>query len=512
MYSKAVAIQARTLETLTLMGCADEFLARGHRLVAGNVYSNGKHIIRLSFDGLDTPYPYILTLPQPETERILESVAASHGVQVERGVTLTTLAQDDVGVTATLARADGSSETVRCAWLAGCDGARSTVREQVGVPFEGHTYPQTFALADLDIAWDLPDDTAQVFTERGALCGIFPFGGNRCRVVIDEPPWPEDHPASLGEWQALVEQRSGTRATLSTLRWTTTFHVNSRMVKQLRTGRVFLAGDAAHIHSPAGGQGMNTGIQDAVNLAWKIGLVRRGVASALLDSYERERFPVERGVLRQTDFLINLVGAHGGMAAVLRDHVAPVVSRLGVVQRNAGRLVSEIAIRYHGSEIVEDHLLHGGPGAGDRAPDALARVVDGRVARILDLCARREHTLLVLLAADAHVDAHALRASLLTERVPEILRPVIVPIAITDIEGELPVPPHDDCAVRTPRTLRDEYGDTRPSMYLIRPDGYVAFRATMDVGGEAALCRYLERLVLAGPPAPAPRMTAPPAC
>jgi len=512
-YSKAVAIQARTLETLTLMRCVDEFIAQGHRLTGGNVYSNGKHIIRLTFDGLDTPYPYILTLPQPETERILETVVTSHGVQIERGVELTTLAQDDAGVTATLTHADGSTESVRCEWLAGCDGAKSTVREQIGAPFEGHTYPQIFALADVDIAWELSDDAAQVFTEKGALCGIFPFGGSRYRIVIDEPPWPVDHPASLGEWQALVEQRTGTIATLSNLRWTTTFHVNSRLVKQLRTGRVFLAGDAAHIHSPAGGQGMNTGIQDAVNLAWKIGLVRRGVVSSLLDSYERERYPVERGVLRQTDFLINLVGAHGGMAAVLRDHFAPVVSKLGVVQRNVGRLVSEIAIRYHGSEIVEDHLLHGGAGAGSRAPDALAKVVeDGRVARILDLCARPEHTLLALVARDAHQDAPALCASIVAERVPEILRSAIVPIVITDIDGELPVPPHDDGAVRTPRTLRDEYGDTRPALYLIRPDGYVAFRATMDVGGEAALCRYLERLVLGGPPAPTPRMTAPPAC
>src|SRR3569833_2318783 len=137
----------------------------------------------------------------------------------------------------------------------------------------------------------------------------------------------------------MVDARSHVSAVLGIMRWTTTFHVNSRLVKQLRSGRVFLAGDAAHIHSPAGGQGMNTGIQDAVNLAWKIALVELGVSPGLLDSYESERFPVERGVLRQTDFLINLVGAHGGMAAVLRDHLAPVESKLDVVQRTAGRLV-----------------------------------------------------------------------------------------------------------------------------------------------------------------------------
>jgi len=513
-YSKAVAIQARTLETLTLMNSVDEFLALGHRLTGGNVYSNGKHIIRLTFDGLDTPYPYILTLPQPETERILTALAESHGVEVERGVALTTLVQDDDGVTATLAHADGREESVRAAWLVGCDGARSTVREQIGSEFEGHTYPQIFALADLDIAWDLPDDAAQVFTQNGDLCGIFPFGHGRYRIVADTPPWGVggERP-TLADWQAMVDARTHVSSTLSNMRWTTTFHVNSRLVKQLRSGRVFLAGDAAHIHSPAGGQGMNTGIQDAVNLAWKFALVELGVSPGLLDSYESERFPVERGVLRQTDFLINLVGAHGGMAAVLRDHLAPVVSKLEVVQRNAGRLVSEIAIRYHASQIVEDHILRGGPPAGGRAPDALARVVsDGRITRVMTLCARREHTLLALVDANADDDVAATCESLVAERVPEMLRPMIVPVVITDPAPDALPPSSGNPAIRTPRALRDEYGSTRPALYLIRPDGYVAFRSTLDSGGEAALCRYLERLILGGPPNPSARMAAPPAC
>jgi 3-(3-hydroxy-phenyl)propionate hydroxylase len=318
-----------------------------------------------------------------------------------------------------------------------------------------------------------------------------------------------------------VDSRTHVPTELSAMHWTTTFHVNSRLVKQLRDGRVFLAGDAAHIHSPAGGQGMNTGMQDAVNLAWKLALVHRGVAPLLLDSYERERFPVERGVLRQTDFLIHLVGAHGGMAAVLRDHLAPMVSRLDIVQRTAGRLVSEIAIRYNGSQIVEDHLTRTGPAAGERAPDALARVVtDGRVSRVMQLCARAEHTLLALVDADAHEhagsDARALCESLVAERIPELLRPCIVPVVVTDVVPEVDAAAiatlTDDPAIRTPRPLRDEYGTTRPVLYLIRPDGYVAFRSALDAGGEVALCRYLERLVQGGAATLPSHLAVPPAC
>lgn len=506
--SRAIAIQARTLETLTLMRVAEEFTSLGHCLESGNVYSNGRHIIHLSFDGLDTPYPYILTIPQPETERILAELAREHGVVIERGVALTALAQDDRCVTATLTHADGRTETVRAAYAAGCDGARSTVREQLGVGFEGHTYPQTFALADVHIRWALSDDAAHVFTHGGDLCGIFPLGHGRHRITADNPPFREGVEASMDDWQALVSERAGVECTLSAMRWSATFHVNSRLVDRLRVGRVFLAGDAAHIHSPAGGQGMNTGIQDAVNLAWKIALVLRGVSDELLDTYQQERYPVERGVLRQTDFLINMVGAHGGVGAVLRDRVAPVVSRLGLVRRNAGRIVSEIAIRYHDSPIIEDHLLPGGPSAGSRAPDAIARLLPaGHSVRVLELCARPEHTLLAMVKPGAADDAAEITTQLL-ERVPFALRDFVVPVVITDAS---PSDARVGHAVREPRSLRDEYGETRPALYLVRPDGYIAFRTTLDSGGEAALCRYFDRLVLGGPPAPTPRFCVPPA-
>jgi 2-polyprenyl-6-methoxyphenol hydroxylase-like FAD-dependent oxidoreductase len=485
--SKAIVIQARTLEIFSLMQIADDFVAAGKPLRGVNVYSNGKRMVSVHFDELDSAYPYILSLAQPETERILNDSLRRMGVTVERGVELLALSQDAEKATVELRHTDGRLERLRMDWVIGCDGARSTVRRALDIPFEGHTFEQHFLLADVHVESVLPDNEAHVFSQHGDICAVFPMPGGRYRIIADNPPVEfGDREPTLEECQAIVNLRVHTPITLSDPAWTANFRVNSRLVRALRTRRVFLAGDAAHIHSPAGGQGMNTGIQDAVNLAWKLALVCKGKSHpSLLDSYQAERYPVERAVLRQTDTAFRIAGAGGGIGAFVREHVVPLIGNLKFLQREAARLVSEIGIEYEHSPIVEDHFVPGGPRAGDRAPDATARLApDGREIRVLDLCSRPEHTLLLVTETDSQLAIAKQVSTMVARPYGEVITTAI----ITDsVEAAV------DAQKR--RSLRDEYGTSRPTMYLIRPDGYIGFRAPITPGAKE-LMEYLGKKLI----------------
>ena len=484
--SRAIAIQARTLEIFSLMQLADEFVAAGRPIHAANVYSGGRRIIHLGFDELDSAFPYLLILPQPETERILGDRLRQLGVQIERGVELVSLSQDTEKATAELRHPDHRTEYVRVDWVVGCDGAHSTVRRSLDIPFEGHTFDHTFVLADVHVTSSLSEDEAHIFSRHGDLCAIFPLGGGRYRIVADNPPGSlADRDPTIAECQKIVDERVDVPAVLSDAAWITAFRINSRMVRRLRSHRIFLAGDAAHIHSPAGGQGMNTGIQDSVNLAWKLALVCNGHSDpSLLDSYESERYPVERAVLRQTDLILRVASASGGLGAFVREHVAPLFGNLKFVQREVARVISEIEIEYEHSPIVEDHHVPHGPRAGDRAPDAIARLApDGRDVRILDVCSRPQHTLLLVVETADHVARAEELSRNVTARYPDVIAPVIVSDSTSVPDG-----------APSARSLRDEYGPSRPTVYLVRPDGYIGFRAPLTASAKE-LMQYLTRLL-----------------
>ncbi len=504
--SKAIVVQARTLEVLSLMQLADEFVTAGHPVHAANIYSNGKRIVHLRFDDLDSPYPFLLVLAQSETERILGDRLRQLGVVVERSVELLSLSQDAEKATVELRHPDGHVERDRVDWVVGCDGPHSTVRRVLDVPFEGHTFDQIFILADVRVQSPLSDGELHIYSQHGDVCAIFPLGGGRYRIIADNPPASlAGRDPSLGECQAMVNARISEPVTLSDPEWTATFRVNSRMVKELRSRRVFLAGDAAHIHSPAGGQGMNTGMQDAVNLAWKLALVCSGRSDpSLLDSYQLERYPVERSVLRQTDMMFRIAGASSGIGAFVREHIAPLLGSLDFVQHEAARHVSEIDIEYEHSPIVEDHHVPHGPRAGDRAPDAVARLApDGATVHIVDVCSRPQHTLLLIVDA---ADDVAL-ADDVSRKVVALYGDVITPVMVSDAmtpRNESNASSMTRVHTREPRSLRDEYGSTRPAMYLVRPDGYVGFRAPLTASVDG-LMQYLARL-MPHRPRPAPML------
>ena len=372
--SKALVLWSRTLELLDRMGCGASFVQAGRKVREADIISGGATIARVNFDGLKTPHPYGLMLPQSETERLMEQHLNALGVEVERRVELIRFVADEDAVTAFLRRPDGSEETVDVDWMIGCDGAHSIVRHGLGMEFEGDTMPSHFILADLHLAGGPPLDEIKTYWHEAGPLVIFPIGPGRYRVVADagEPKAGEHTPdPTLAEVQSLLDQRGPAGVKASDPVWLSGFTINERKVADYRAGRVFLAGDAAHVHSPAGGQGMNTGMQDAINLAWKLALVCRGAASPepLLGSYSAERSEVGREVLANAGRLTTLALMRGAVAQSIRNHLARLLFGLSPVKRAVTNQMSELSIGYPSSPLTraEGHG-HSGPAAGGRAP------------------------------------------------------------------------------------------------------------------------------------------------
>ncbi|HXE72222.1 MAG TPA: FAD-dependent monooxygenase, partial [Candidatus Nitrosotenuis sp.] len=299
--SKALVMWSRSLEVMESLGCIQPILAAGAPGYGASVYAHGQRVAHLALDGLKSPYPYVQLIAQSETERVLEEHLESLGGRVERQVTLTGLTQDDSGVRATLRQADGTDEEVCCSYLVGCDGAHSTVRHLLALPFEGRTVPSEWALFDVKIDGPLPRDEFRIYWSDHGVLAFFPIPPDRFRLIADWKARPGDQgdEPTLEDAQGLLDERGPGGLRAHDPVWLSSFRINERKVAEYRKGRCFVAGDAAHIHSPVGGQGMNTGIQDAFNLAWKLALVLRGQAPVeILDSYNAERSFIAEMVLK----------------------------------------------------------------------------------------------------------------------------------------------------------------------------------------------------------------------
>lgn len=373
--SKALVLWSRTLELIQRAGCAAKFVDAGFKVTAANIIAGGNPIAHIRLDGIPTPYPYALMLPQSDTERLLDEHLNTFGVEVERQVELVNFTPGTDNVSATLRHADGREETLQVPWLIGCDGAHSTVRHALGMTFEGNTLASNWILADVHLS-GLTQYAADVTTywhAEGVLV-FFPISPGRYRVIADVPGngtgEPQPDPTLAGV-QAVIDQRGPKGLQVSAPIWLAAFRINERKVTSYRSGRVFLAGDAAHVHSPAGGQGMNTGMQDACNLAWKLALVQRGLAAAepLLDSYSIERSAVGDQVLANAGRLTKLAMLRGDVAQYLRNRVACLVFGLSPVRQMMANQLSELSIGCHKSPLTSTgHHVHGGPQPGERAP------------------------------------------------------------------------------------------------------------------------------------------------
>ena len=379
--SRALGVQARTLELYAGLGIDAEAVRQGRPTQAANLYVGDRHVQRLPLGELGrdrTPYPYVLILEQSRNEQLLFERLQRSGRTVDWGCTLADFTPRDDGVAATLRHADGRTETLHCDWLVGCDGARSPVRERLGLAFTGGTYENAFYVADTAVDWPLPHGELTVCLSAETFVLFFPMpGGERRYRVIGTLPADTgvDAPAlRFEDIEAALRAQLDIPVRFGDTAWFSAYRVHHRCVERLRLGRCLLAGDAAHVHSPVGAQGMNTGLQDACNLAWKLALVTRGAPESLLDTYHDERWPLAQRLLHTTDNAFRVVVGRSAPLRWLRlqlfPRLAPRLLGRPAVRRRLFGLVSQIALHYRDSRLSRPASPPLAVRAGDRLPYA----------------------------------------------------------------------------------------------------------------------------------------------
>jgi 2-polyprenyl-6-methoxyphenol hydroxylase-like FAD-dependent oxidoreductase len=468
--SRALAVQARTLELYSQIGLAGEVVASGRKMAAINLWTAGRRVAHAVFGDMGagiSPFPYALIFPQDEHERLLIDRLARAGVNVERETELVDFEEAADHVLARLKRSDGATDTCEAAYIAGCDGAHSTVRQALGIGFPGGTYNHLFYVADVEASGAAMDGELHAALDTADFLLVFPLKGDgRARLIgtlrADATPQHEqlswtDVSTRVIEWMRIDVQR---------MNWFSTYRVHHRVADRFGKGRAFLLGDAGHIHSPVGGQGMNTGIGDAVNLAWKLAAVLRARADAsLVDSYEPERIAFARRLVATTDQAFKAVTSDGALARLVRldivPDVVPTIFRFALTRRLMFRTISQTSVNYRGSPLSEGRAgaVHG----GDRLPWVMT-----------NLSHPDEDNFAPLTSLDWQLHVYG-------DAAPEI---------------------YTMCAARTLalhlfvwRPDMDRAGLRRNALYLVRPDGYVALAD--PEGRSAAVTAYLDARKLA---------------
>jgi 2-polyprenyl-6-methoxyphenol hydroxylase-like FAD-dependent oxidoreductase len=457
--SRGKGVQPRTLEVFDDLGIVDRVLTHGQLAMPlrsvdpdGRVTLGGAEPETLR-DRPDIPYTTSLITPQWRVEEALRLLLADLGGTVEFGTALVSFTQSDEGVSAFLATGD-DTETVAVRWLVGCDGGRSVVRKQAGIAFEGETREEVrMIVADIRVD-GLDRDAWHLWRHEDGVLSLCPLPSTDLFQYGAAIAPGQDPAPSLANMRAMLEQRTG-RADirLHEPEWSSLWRANMRLVDRYRAGRVFLAGDAAHVHSPAGGQGMNTGIQDAHNLGWKLAAVAKGASPALLDTYEAERRPVAAGVLALSNARLKQFLEEKGMST----------------RRDASTL--QLDVNYRGSALARDDRDDTAPlRAGDRAPDTTKLATTDGERRLFDLTRGGCFTLLGFGATPA-IDGSPFDV--------RTLRVVDRPVGPGDV-------------VDTAGHLAGIYGATDDTLVLIRPDGYLA--VISDAGDVSAVADYLAAL------------------
>jgi 2-polyprenyl-6-methoxyphenol hydroxylase-like FAD-dependent oxidoreductase len=439
--SRALGIHARTLEVFDMMGLAERFDTRGQVVRRFHLYADGRTLVQLDLARSGSTFGYMLDVPQDVTETILRDRVSELGGRIEDGTELTGLGADPGGVTATVTGPGGAVATIAADYVVGADGAHSRVRSELGLDFRGHPYTQDWLLADVHLAWDRPEDEMHAFFRRdGRPLIAMPMREHRWRVILPYAGDRDRQAPTLEEIQRLVGERAPEPVPVSDPTWLATFRCQRRSTHIYRRDRVMLAGDAVHIHSPAGGQGMNTGIMDAHNLAWKLALVASGGGpDSLLDSYGAERGPVARDVLALTHALVTLGTVTGPGPRAARNVLVPLAGRLAPVQRRAVRRLSHVSVAYPSSPLTLPGRIRTGIRPGQRMPDL--EVTDGeRTFRLYSGMQHRAHVLL--------------------------------------LGGQGDVPPGLRCWLDRVIVVRAAGRAPTRRVYLLRPDGYVAARGS----------------------------------
>jgi 2-polyprenyl-6-methoxyphenol hydroxylase-like FAD-dependent oxidoreductase len=452
--SKALVMWPRTLELLDIQGCAQPFIDAGVKGLGARIIADGRDLVHVSLTVARSIYKYALLIAQSETERLLEAQLADLGVRVERMVELQTFAEDGNGVNASLRHDNGRVESVSTPYLIGCDGAHSTVRNGVAAPFAGATLPSDWLLGDMLIDGPLAQDELTMCWTQAGILALFPMGGARFRMIADTglATTEVNPPPTLAELQVILDRRGPAGLRGRDPYWLSRFRINERKVKDYRYGRVFIAGDAAHIHSPAGGQGMNTGMQDAFNLAWKLAMVCKGNANAtLLDSYSVERSAIGDQVLRNAGRMTEVAMLRNPLLQELRNLVAStVVGHVPAVRQRMVDALTEVDLHYPNSPLTQTPRGSSGhPGAGNRARDIALTEPNGGPTSLHAALGTGKFVLLAVGVSRVEL--------------PQALTPIAISVS-----------------------AEADVGYDTGHVYLIRPDAYVAL-STDGLDNEAML-------------------------
>jgi 2-polyprenyl-6-methoxyphenol hydroxylase-like FAD-dependent oxidoreductase len=457
-YSKALGVHARTLEIYEQIGLAEKAVTQGTIAGKARILEGGdiKGEVDLSSVGKGlSQYPFMLVLEQSKNERLLYDYLQSQGKDVLWQTELETISQDETGVAAQIKTAGGESQIIEAKYLVGCDGAKSPVRHLLEVKFEGSTFERLFYVADARIDWKFSHDALHICLAKHSVVAFFPMPGeNRYRIV---GAFPEEFSKDEGEvlYEEIEERiklEAGLDLDISHVNWFSTYKVHTRHVENFRRGRCFLAGDSAHVHTPAGGQGMNTGIQDGYNLAWKLAYVLQGKAGErILETYNSERLENAEKLLKTTDRMFNFMAGDAWFTNLIRDYIFPRVMgtalSIEAVRIEFFRTLSQIGINYR-RHALSDHSedSHFNVKAGDRLPYFL---MDGK--SIFDqLRAPKFH---LLFFSDGESDFHEIRNDLANEMIDFHI---------------IPLYPQ----------LTETFGSEKPFLILLRPDNYIGLIST----------------------------------
>jgi 4,5-epoxidase len=490
--SKAIGLQYRVSEVLTWMGLFERFQAKAVVGTGLKFSANGELLLRMPLEqltgmsGQGAFAPQGIIIPQSVTEGLLLDALHEQGAAVEYNTAFVSFTQDAERVVSRIQTA-GGEELIESRYLVSCEGAHSLIRKQAGISFIGKTYPVAFYMADVELDWPTDKLDIQVWLhEDGAFSAIPMPGERRWRLFVESSKQVGEGATevTLDLIRRLMAERLGDRTTqISNPTWLTEFRISCRMVDRFRERRVFLAGDAAHIHSPTGGQGITTGVQDAYNLAWKLGMtIRGGAPDSLLDSYSNERLPIVKNVLKSTDSVANTFLAHSPLSQFFRNYVVLPLLRNKVMQKRLNRKMSQLDMNYRdvglSAQQAAGILGRARVRAGDRTPDVLFR--DARTGEQTSLFAQLSRSQWVALygAGGSAPLAHALEK---------------LGIACFQVLPKTAQPGQDRaCLVDATGDFQRLYGARGEYLYLVRPDGYVGlFQRPVD---ERALQAYLSRL------------------
>jgi len=466
--SNATWIQSRTMEIFDHIGIIDRFTRLSNPCHAINLYTNGKSLAQISLTEMDSTYPYIMMLPQSETERLLnERLTELHG-KVERPLKLTDVKQIDNKVISTIENSNGYTDEIVSDWLIACDGANSSVREKSGIYFPGEDLPEQFIVADAIIESHMSKDEVHVFFDKGSVFAAFPLGANKYRIMANLNLGIQRKLYTEREVIEMAQERAQGTYYVKSVSWISFFWIHSKLANNMQNNSIFLAGDSAHIHSPALGQGMNTGIQDAYNLAWKLALRIKGKAkSSLLNSYQIERYPVIKEMVNKMESYTKMALFDKNFLKKLNKYSQKLADKNAKFSQKIVAELTQTHIQYTDSPIIDcTNIKKNLIKPGMRAPN----VIIHSSSRLYNYFHDTKHHILLFLGLNP-----SKKTLLQMTEFQKLLHHVHPDLINVYLVSPIPLEESKNVILDVNANIHNQYKVKTQALYIIRPDNYIAY-------------------------------------